>query len=404
MPGADSSGWLTFAATALSALGATLNGLHSLYGLSSQVEHLGYIAETAPAVAGGLLSGAATVAGGWFTAAKVSTAGVGFTTVGLSIGCVYASLGFLCLIRTIMELGRKWPPLHAPAEGSNEEKRYPSPEWLNTRILNWGVIGPVGAGKSTLINTLRGLRARDPEAAPVGVGHTTRHPHPYNFTGDLAALTRNMARLWDLPGAGTKGWPVGTYIRDVGLRHFDGVVFVTSGVFSETEVELMGQLLQFRVPYYVVRNKVDQDTVNNLQDNDIGVEETLTEIRNELREHGCDPARTFLISAKQPECGDFDFGQLLHRMATDASTQRLELPEFHNEALVQLPRRAVSAPRPLSLAMDARREEEDNLHLLVREMPRQRWRGNARTHTRSPSAFPPGTPPSSLHKRIPLSA
>ena len=68
------------------------------------------------------------------------------------------------------------------------------------------------------------------------------------------------------------------------------------------------------------------------QDNDAGVEETLSEIRSELLEYSCDPARTFLISAKHPECADFDFGLLLRAMAADVTVIRSVLPEFEDEA------------------------------------------------------------------------
>ena len=44
-----------------------------------------------------------------------------------------------------------------------------------------------------------------------------------------------MARLWDLPGAGTKDWPSESYVRDAGLRHFDGVLLVVAGAFSDAE-------------------------------------------------------------------------------------------------------------------------------------------------------------------------
>ena len=50
----------------------------------------------------------------------------------------------------------------------------------------------MGAGKSSLINALRGLSAQDSEAAAVGVGHTTKRPKPYSFTGDLASLAKKL--------------------------------------------------------------------------------------------------------------------------------------------------------------------------------------------------------------------
>lgn len=351
------SSWLTIAGTALSGLGATLNGLNSLYGLSSQMPHLssaaGAAAGAAPVVAGSVVSGAAALTSGWLTAAKIGascaggacTAGAGLTvsTLSLGAGCMYASVGFIYFIYSILNLNTSKPPRHAPV--GNDAKQYPTPSWLSTRVLNWGVMGRVGAGKSTLINAFRGLRPRDPEAAPVGIGHTTKRPQPYTFTGDVAALTRNMARLWDLPGAGTKDWPCASYIRDVGLRHFDGVVLVTSGAFSENEVELIRQLMVFKVPYYVVRNKVDQDAINNAQDNDLDVEETLAEIRTELLDYGCDPTRTFCISAKHPECPDFDFNLLLHAMAVDVTAIRGELPDFHGEVSNPLRRTASWEPR-----------------------------------------------------------
>mmetsp|Transcript_92793 Transcript_92793/g.276822 ORF Transcript_92793/g.276822 Transcript_92793/m.276822 type:complete len:418 (+) Transcript_92793:184-1437(+) len=345
--------WLSFAGAALSGLGATVNGLNSLYGLSVQMPEwsMGDWQVPGHALVGSLMGGAAAVTSGWLTAAKLGGASSAFTVaaVGLGAGCVYASLGFIYFIHTVVRLNTERPPRHAPLDGTPEAREYPSPQWLSTRVLNWGVIGRVGAGKSTLINTLRGLKAQDTDAAPVGVGHTTRRPSPYNFTGDVAVLTRNMARLWDLPGAGTRDWPAGTYVRDAGLRHFDGVICVTCGAFSEAEGELISQLSAFKVPYYVVRNKVDQDAVNNEQDNGSSVKETLAEIRHEMVENGCDPSRTFLLSAKHPECPDFDFGLLLRAMAADASVIRSELPEFKEEGSRFLGSKRLGHGQPLAL-------------------------------------------------------
>eukprot|EP00971_Amphidinium_carterae_P194761 3864769-Amphidinium_carterae.1 len=46
-----------------------------------------------------------------------------------------------------------------------ERRNYPCPAWLTTRgCINVAVTGNAGVGKSSFINTLRGLRARDPGA------------------------------------------------------------------------------------------------------------------------------------------------------------------------------------------------------------------------------------------------
>mmetsp|Transcript_94978 Transcript_94978/g.188139 ORF Transcript_94978/g.188139 Transcript_94978/m.188139 type:complete len:343 (-) Transcript_94978:297-1325(-) len=308
--------WLSFGTT-LSGIASSVNGLHNLY------------------------CGLSTIAAGWFVTAKASVvagAGVGAAglgsmgaMVGVGAGFISASAGLAYFVHVLAQTDAESPPCHAPQQSTADAQAYPSPDWLSLRVLNWAVIGRVGSGKSTFINTIRCLKANDPGAASVGVGHTTTQPQPYNFNGQMAETVGNMARIWDVPGAGTKQWPCASYLRDAGLRYFDGVVFVTSGAFSETDLDLIQQLLAFKVPYYVVRNKVDQDVVNNAEDNGARVDETLSEIRQELLHNGCDPLRTFLISAKDPHCGHYDFGLLLRTMALDVSSIRGQLPEFQNE-------------------------------------------------------------------------
>ncbi|XP_066281735.1 T-cell-specific guanine nucleotide triphosphate-binding protein 2-like [Branchiostoma lanceolatum] len=53
--------------------------------------------------------------------------------------------------------------------------------WKNQKV-NVGAVGDPGAGKSTFINSIRGLKPKAPGAAEVGLGHTTsevtEYPHP----------------------------------------------------------------------------------------------------------------------------------------------------------------------------------------------------------------------------------
>jgi len=287
-----------------------------------------------------LYCGLSTLAAGWFPTAKASivagacVGAAGFGSMGamfgVGAGFISASAGLAYFIHVLAQMNTENPPCHAPQQGTADAQAYPSPDWLSLRVLNWAVIGRVGSGKSTFINTIRCLKANDPGAASVGVGHTTTQPQPYNFNGQMAETVGNMARIWDVPGAGTKQWPCASYLRDAGLRYFDGVVFVTSGAFSEMDLDLIQQLLAFKVPYYIVRNKVDQDVANNLEDNGVGVNDTLSEIRQELLHNGCDPLRTFLISAKHPDSDHYDFGLLIRTMALDVSSIRGQLREFQN--------------------------------------------------------------------------
>jgi ribosome biogenesis GTPase A len=64
----------------------------------------------------------------------------------------------------------------------------------------------VKTGKSTLINSLRGLRATHPLGAPVGVGEVTTEAKCYDFHETLPNV-----KLYDFPGAGTISHPEENY-------------------------------------------------------------------------------------------------------------------------------------------------------------------------------------------------
>jgi predicted GTPase len=66
-------------------------------------------------------------------------------------------------------------------------------QWKNC-TLNIAVTGNSGVGKSTLINTIRSLRAYDHGAAAVNVIECTTEPTPY-----IHPENENL-KLWDLPG------------------------------------------------------------------------------------------------------------------------------------------------------------------------------------------------------------
>lgn len=67
------------------------------------------------------------------------------------------------------------------------------------------IIGPSGTGKSTLVNTLRGMRAKDAGAAKTGVTETTHKRQAYDMPN------YPYAQIHDLPGGGTKAHPQSTY-------------------------------------------------------------------------------------------------------------------------------------------------------------------------------------------------
>ena len=81
-------------------------------------------------------------------------------------------------------------------------------EWQEKK-LNIGFIGERGCGKSTFINSLRGLYSNQQGAAPVGVDETTVYPTPYAHPNNENAL------IWDLPGVNTPKFPLNEYLKKI---------------------------------------------------------------------------------------------------------------------------------------------------------------------------------------------
>jgi small GTP-binding protein len=177
-----------------------------------------------------------------------------------------------------------------------ELRNYPRPTWLEKYegTINVAVSGNSGVGKSLLINRIRRLKPGARQWAQTGVKETTMEPTMYTFPG------RDNVRLWDLPGADTENFPREEYIRTMGLRYFDTVLIVSAARFTTTEIELRHELEKHRVPFLMVRTKVDIDVWNNHMDNKASEDMTLLSIRNDLRQqHGVQ--RSYLVSSRDPE-------------------------------------------------------------------------------------------------------
>jgi len=208
------------------------------------------------------------------------------------------------------ELARREEELRAreaAVEAEREEQRrredarrnYPQPDWLENvdGQMNIAITGNAGVGKSLLINKIRRVRRGHAEWAPVGVNETTMRPTLYKFP------TCPGVRLWDLPGAGTEAVPSEIYLQDMGLRYFDKVLIVTAGRFTSMEMRLKEELVEHEVPFYMVRSKVDIDAWNNKEDNAMEKDDTLKQIRDDLKtNHGIESP--YLISSRDPEAFD----------------------------------------------------------------------------------------------------
>jgi len=185
------------------------------------------------------------------------------------------------------------------------------------------VIGERGVGKSSLINSLRGLRPGVPRAAGVGADEVVCKEQ-----ADAGAFYRDAGLIYqDIPGC--RGSELDTCMGDAYIRRFklntaDICLFVYVAVLNADIIACARTLLEQGVAVYFVRNKVDVDCRNEVEDGNAASEEdALAMIRQrayaQMSAKGlqgqADEAHLFLISAKYiqavgAEPPRFDFQRL----------------------------------------------------------------------------------------------
>lgn len=97
------------------------------------------------------------------------------------------------------------------------------------------------------------------------------------------------------------GLPVSQTInfKEVGLRHFDVVLIMAAGRFSDNDIMLKKELERVKLPFFFIRSKIDVDVENNMDDHEIREEETLRQIKDDLKSQGV--MMPFLISSKKSD-------------------------------------------------------------------------------------------------------
>ncbi|KAI0717626.1 interferon-inducible GTPase-domain-containing protein [Fomitopsis betulina] len=128
-------------------------------------------------------------------------------------------------------------------------------------FFHFAVAGISGSGKSSMINSFRGLRNRDPGAAQTGVVETTsevvRYPDP----------STDMPYVWyDVPGAGTLNIPDWQYFTDQGLYIFNCIIVVIDSRFTATDIAILRNCVRFQIPSFIVRSKSKQHITNIAND------------------------------------------------------------------------------------------------------------------------------------------
>jgi predicted GTPase len=174
-------------------------------------------------------------------------------------------------------------------------------EWKDKKLVV-GVTGHTGSGKSSLINTLRGLKAKDEGAAAVGVTETTKDIKSYVYPGNDSIILR------DFPGVGTKNFPKEEYLQKTKILDSSVVLIVSCTRFSEIDLWIAKEVIAVQRNVLFVRSKIDTDLTNSEADDPDNfseytcMEKIKTDIKDNLKSSDLDPQlyfdAIFLVSSR----------------------------------------------------------------------------------------------------------
>ena len=188
--------------------------------------------------------------------------------------------------------------------------------WQDQEV-NICITGASCVGKSTFINTMRGISSDHEGAAKVGEGDCTRskesYPHP-----DNAKIV-----FWDIPGFGTSLFKSKSkYLKMAKLKEYDYVIFMfCDTIYNKQNTWMIKEIQNAKRKFCIVRTHVDSKMKKQ------GLEEFIKSdkeaIRKELVKRRIDPKiDIFAISNVNTSIGEFDL--LLKALPGKLSNEKRE--------------------------------------------------------------------------------
>lgn len=207
---------------------------------------------------------------------------------------------------------------------------------IDSTSLNVAVTGESGSGKSSFINTLRGIGHEEKGAAKTGVVETTMKRYAYKHPNIPNVV------FWDLPGIGTTNFPPKDYLEEVKFHEYDFFIIISATRFKKNDIDLAKVISTLKKDYYFVRAKVDSDLKNEeeCKPRTFDREKVLQQIRSNcektFKENNINEPPIYLISNRN--IYDYDFPILMERLVNDLPVHKrhnfmLSLPNIKDAAI-----------------------------------------------------------------------
>ncbi|KAM8927813.1 interferon-inducible GTPase 5-like [Pelodytes ibericus] len=177
---------------------------------------------------------------------------------------------------------------------------------INSMPVNIALSGEPSSGTIAFINGMLGQDDHDDVASNREDEEPTEEPTPH------AHPWLKNVKYWDLPPASTPDFKMADYLQKVHFSQYEIIVFFSSDLFTELQIQLAREVQAMKKKFYFVRSNIDSDLsgmrTHNLESYH---EESISkDIRKkcvrDLKEGGIKDPNVFLLSSNQLNRYDFD--------------------------------------------------------------------------------------------------